>query len=51
MAQFAYKNAKKASINHTSFEPRCEYHSCIFYEEDVDSRSKLRFVEELFSEF
>ena len=40
MAEFAYKNTKNASIGHTPFELNCGYHPKVFFEEDVDSRSK-----------
>ena len=49
-AEFAYNNAKNASIGYTFFELNCGYHPCVSYEEDLDLRSKLRTAEELSSE-
>ena len=50
MAEFAYNNAKNASIGHTLFELNCGYHSCVSYKKDLDTCSKLKTVEELSSE-
>ena len=50
MAEFAYNNAKNASIGHTSFELNCGYHPRVSYEEDLDPRSKSKTAEELSSE-
>ena len=50
MAEFAYHNAKNASIGFTPFELNCGYHLRVSYEEDLDSRSKSRTAEELSSE-
>ena len=36
MAEFAYNNAKNASIGHTSFELNCDFYSRAFYKKDVD---------------
>ena len=47
MAEFAYNNAKNASIGHTSFELNCGYHSQVFYKEDLDPRSKSKTAEKL----
>ena len=47
MVEFAYNNAKNASINHTPFELNCRYHPRVFYKKDLNSRSKLRTMEEL----
>ena len=49
MAKFAYNNAKNASTGYTPFELNCGYHPCVSYEEDLDSHSKSRTAEELFS--
>ena len=49
MAEFAYNNAKNASTGFTSFELNYGYHPRVFYEEDLDPRSKLRIVEKLSS--
>ena len=49
MAEFAYNNAKNASTCYTPLDFNCKYHSCVFYEEDLDLRSKSRIAEELSS--
>ena len=49
MAEFAYNNAKNASIGHTPFELNCGYHPRVFYKEDLDPRSKSKTAEELSS--
>ena len=38
MAKFAYNNAKNASIGYMLFELNYNYHSCIFFKKDIDSR-------------
>ena len=50
MAELAYNNAKNASTGHTPFELNCGYHPRMLYEEDVDSRSKLKSADELLAE-
>ena len=50
MVEFAYNNAKNASTGHTLFELNCGYHPCIFYEKDLDLRSKSKTAKELSSE-
>ena len=50
MAKFAYNNAKNASISYTFFKLNCGYYSRVFYEKDLDLRSKSRTTEELFFE-
>ena len=50
MAEFAYNNAKNASTGFTPFELNCGYHPRVFYEENLDLRSKSRTAEELSSE-
>ena len=47
MAEFAYNNAKNASIGFTPFELNCRYHLQVSYKEDLDLHSKSRTVEEL----
>ena len=39
MAEFAYNNAKNASIGHMLFELNCGYHPQMWYEEDIVPRS------------
>ncbi len=50
MAEFAYNNAKNASIGHTPFELNCGYHPRVSFEEDVDPRSRSRPANELAEE-
>ena len=50
MAEFAYNNAKNASIGFTSFKLNCGYHSCVSYKKDLDPRSQSKTVEILSSE-
>ncbi len=40
IAGFAYNNAKNASTGHTPFELNCGYHPKVFFEKDVDLRSR-----------
>ena len=47
ITEFGYNNAKNASTSHILFEFNCEYHSWVFYKEDLDPRSKLKTAEEL----
>ena len=49
MAEFAYYNAKNASTGYTSFELNCGYNPWVFYEKNLDFRSKSRTAEELSS--
>ena len=49
MAEFAYNNAKNASIGFMPFELNCGYHPWVLYEENFDLRSQSRSAEELFS--
>ena len=39
IAEFAYNNAKNTSTGHTLFKLNCDYHSRVYFEEDVDSHS------------
>ncbi len=50
MTVFTYNNAKNASTGHTPFELNCGYHSRVFFEEDVDPRSRSRLANELAEE-
>ena len=50
MAEFAYNNAKNASIDFTPFEFNCGYYPWVSYKEDLDPHSKSRTAEELSSE-
>ena len=50
MAEFAYNNAKNASIGHIPFELNCGYHPRVSYEEDVDLRSPSKSAKELATE-
>ena len=50
IAEFAYNNAKNASISHTPFKLNSGYHSKVSFEKDVDPRSKSRFANKLAEE-
>ncbi len=50
MPEFAYNNAKNASTSHTPFKLSCSYHPRVFFEEDIDSRSRSRSANELAEE-
>ncbi len=47
MAEFAYNNAKNASIGHIPFELNCGFYPRASYEEDVDPRSQSKSANEL----
>ena len=47
MAKFACNNPKNASIGHMLFEFKWGYYLQVFYEEDVDSRSKSKSADQL----
>ena len=42
MAEFVYNNTKYASMRYMRFELNCEYHPCVFYEEDINPCSKSK---------
>ncbi len=50
IAEFAYNNAKNASTGHTPFKLNYGYHPRVFFEEDVDPRSRSRSANELAKE-
>ena len=50
MAEFAYNNAKNASINYMLFEFNFGYHFQMSYEEEVDPYSKSKLVDKLSTE-
>lgn len=50
MAEFAYNNAKNASLDYTLFEPNYSFYPRVFYEEDVDPGLKTKSAQELASE-
>ncbi len=50
MAEFAYNNAKNASIGHTPFKLNCGYHPRVSFKEDVNPRSRFRSANELTKE-
>ena len=50
MAEFAYNNTKNASTSHTPFKLNCKYHCRVFYEEDIDFRSKFKSANKLLAE-
>ncbi len=41
MAEVAYNNVRNANTGHTLFELNCSYHPRVFFEKDIDSRSKF----------
>ncbi len=51
MAEFVYNNAKNTSTGHTPFKLNCDYHSRVFFKEDIDpylrSCSANKLAEEL----
>ena len=47
MAEFAYNNAKNASIGHTPLKLNYGYHPQMLYKENVDSHSQSKLVDEL----
>ena len=50
MAEFAYNNAKHASIGYTPFELNYMYHPRVSYEENVDLYSRSKAADELIKE-
>ena len=50
MAEFAYNNAKNASIGHTPFELNYGYHPWMSYEEDINPHSQLKLADKLLAE-
>ena len=47
IAEFAYNNTKNASTGYILFELNCRYHPRVFYEKDLNPRSKSKTAEEL----
>ena len=50
MAEFAYNNAKNTNTSYMFFKLNYRYYFCVSYKENLDLCSKLRIMEELFSE-
>ena len=50
MAEFAYNNAKNASIGHTLFKLNCGYHLRVSFEKNVNPCSKSRSTNKLAKE-
>ena len=50
MVEFAYNNGKHPSIGYTPFELNCGYHPRVFYQEDVDPRSRSKAANDLTEE-
>ena len=50
IAEFAYNNAKYASMGCTPFKLNCGYYLPVFYKEDVDSHSKSKAANKLTKE-
>ena len=51
MAEFAYNNAKNASIGHTPFELNYDYHLWTSYEENINPHSQFKSTNELGTKF
>ena len=51
MAEFAYNNAKHASMGYTLFELTCGYHPRVFYKKDVDPHSRSKAADKLTQKF
>ena len=49
IAEFAYNNAKNASIGHTPFELNCGYYPCVFFKKDTDPCFRSKTAKELSS--
>ena len=47
MAEFAYNNTKNASTGHMPFELNCDYHSQVFFKDNVVLHSKSCLANEL----
>ena len=47
IAEFAYNNAKNASINHIPFELNCGYHPHVSFEKDINPCSKSKTADKL----
>ena len=50
MAEFAYNNAKNISTGHTPFELNYGFHPRVFFEDNIDTRSRSRSANELTKE-
>ena len=50
MAEFAYNNAKNASIGHMPFELNCKYHHQTSYKKDVNPCFQSQSANELVTE-
>ena len=50
MAEFAYNNAKHASMGYTPFELNYGYHPRVSYKEDIDPHSRSKVANELTEE-
>ena len=50
MVEFAYNNAKHASMEYTSFELNCKYHLYVSYKENVEPHSRSKVADELIEE-
>ncbi len=50
MAEFTYNNTKNASTGHIPFKLNCSYHLRVFFEDDVNSRSRSRSANKLAEE-
>ena len=50
MTEFAYNNTKNASTGYIPFELNYGYHPYVFYDKDLDLRSKSRIAKKLSSQ-
>ena len=50
MAEFAYNNAKHASMGYTPFELNYGYYPCVSHKRDIDPRSRSKEADELTKE-
>ena len=50
MAEFAYNNAKNASIGHSPFKLNCGYHPCVFFKKDTNACSRSKTADKLSAE-
>ena len=50
MAKFIYNNAKNTNTGHTLFKLNYGFHPCVFFEDNVNPRSRSCFVDKLAKE-
>lgn len=47
MTEFVYNNAKNINTGNKSFKLNYEYHFCVFYKKDINSRPKFKATNKL----